>query len=249
MTTNSISAIKPASFTGLATYTYNIPATGRYKVDVSSTIPWQASDSPSSLANLPAQEKQDITLVADSTGSLNSTYFTFYTAGDLTGYYVWYNINAAGTDPMVSGLTGIEVAGATNASAATLATATRVAIAAVSGIRVTVTGATSHVILTDKNIGSCTAAANGAATPGFSYSITKTGSYGKCSGLNVYVKLQGSTIYTLSYPSPTQPSQSGSVISNMAADDVVTVVTASTAPVDQLVNAVKTIVNIFLLRG
>ncbi len=247
MATNSISPIAAAPFAGLGTVTYNIPATGLYTVEVGSTIPCQPNDAPMSLANPVAQEVQNISTVADVSGSLNSTYWTFYTAGNLAGYYVWYNINSAGVDPAVSGLTGIQVLGATAATANTLATATRAAIAlAVSTVMVT--GATNHVIITNLKIGTCTAAANGTATPGFSYSITQTGSYGMASGLNIVVNKAGSAIYTLGSPSPTQPSLGGSVRIQCTAADVITVVFSSLAPVDQLPNAVKSTVNLYLIK-
>ena len=38
-----------------------------------------------------------------------NSYFYLYSATDATGYYVWYN-KGAGTDPAVTGKTGIEVA-------------------------------------------------------------------------------------------------------------------------------------------
>lgn len=246
MTVDSLNNVHSASLTGLNTYTYNVPATGRYKVDVQSMIPWQTNDAPTQ----PALEVQDITAVADSSGSLNSTFFTFYLAGNRIGYYVWFNINSAGVDPAPAGLTGIQVAGATNATAATLAGAARTAIAlAVSSAYLKVSGATTHIILTNLQVGSCTAAANGTASPGFSYSLTQAGSYGAGSGLQTVVNLQGTPIYSLYNPSPTQPSLSGSVITAATAGDVITVVTSSIAPADQLANAVKTVLTIFLVKG
>lgn len=250
MTTNSISPIASAPFAGLGTVTYNIPATGRYRIEVGSTLPWQTNDAPGALANPAAQEIQNVTLVADSSGSLNSTFWTFYTAGNTNGYYVWYNINSAGVDPAPAGLTGIAVAGATNVTAANLATATRTAIAAaVSSSLVTVSGATTHVILTNMQIGTCTAAANGTASPGFSYSITTTGSYGQSSGLKTVVSQNSTVLYTLSNPSPSQRSLSGSVTQQLTAADVITVVFSSSAYVDALPNAVKSIVNLYLVKG
>lgn len=70
------------------------------------------------------RETSNITYAADSSGSLNSKFFTFQEQSGINKYYVWFNINSAGVDPAVAGAVGIEVAGATGASAATLATAT-----------------------------------------------------------------------------------------------------------------------------
>lgn len=131
-------------------------------------------------------EVTDITAVADVAGSLNSTYFTLNAAKDSVAYYVWYNINSAGVDPAVSGKTGIQVAAATGASANTIATATRAALGANSNF--VITGATSHIIVTNVNSGATTNAANGAASPGFSFSITTDGVTG--SPVNLYLALQ-----------------------------------------------------------
>ena len=69
-------------------------------------------------------EVATITCNADVTGSLNSTYVV------LPGqnFYAWFNVDSSGTDPGVSslvltGMTGVEVAIAANASANTIATA------------------------------------------------------------------------------------------------------------------------------
>lgn len=240
--TNSLSTIASTPFCGLGTQTYGVLTTGNYVCGVNVTIPWQAAGT----GTAPNPEVQDITLVADSAGSLNSTWFKFYTAGDAYGYYVWYNINSAGVDPAPSGLTGIEVAGATNATANTLATATRAAIAAaVSSSLVSISGGTSHVIITNVQAGECTAASNGTASPGFSYSVTTTGSFGTASGLVVKVKKNSTVLMTLSQPTPTQPSLSGSVSFAATAGDSVTVVLSSLADADQALNAVKGIINIY----
>ncbi len=165
MTINSLSLIHSTPFTGLATQTYNVPATGIYTIEVNATIPWIAPGVPQATANPVSQKIQDVTCAADTSGSRNNTYFVFYTAGNLHGYYVWFNINAAGTDPAVAGLTGIEVAGATGATATTLAGAARTAIAAsAAGTYVVVSGGTTHVILTDRTPGTSTNAANGAGS-------------------------------------------------------------------------------------
>lgn len=250
MTVNSCSDIAAAPFSGLGTFTYNIPVTGLYNISTETTIPWQSNDAPGALANPPKLEVQNITLVADVSGSLNSTFFTFNTSGNAVGYYVWFNINSAGVDPAPAGLIGIQVAGATGVTAANLATATRAAIAAaVSSSVLGVTGLTTHVILTNKQIGTSTAAANGTASPGFSYAVTQAGSYGQSSGLVVTINNGATNLYTLSNPSPTQPSLSGGIITQCTAADVITVVFSSSAPADQLANAVKSVVNIFLTRG
>lgn len=247
MTINSLQVNQSTVVGGLGTQTFNVVTAGLYTVAFKSFVPYLAAGGPAVTAN-PSAAADDITLVADSTGSLNSTFFTFRSAGDLQGFYVWYNINSAGVDPAPAGLTGIAVAGATNATAATLATATRAAIAAnaAAASYVTVSGATTHVILTDIQVGTKTAAANGTASPGFSYSPT-AGSYGTpaISGLDVVISQNSTVLARYGSPSPTQPILGGSVVVQAVANDVITVVLSSLSTADAAANAVKTIVNLF----
>lgn len=117
-------------------------------------------------------EITNLALVADVAGSLNSTYFTFNSANNAAGYYVWYNINGAGVDPASEGRTGFMVAGATNASANTLATATRAAIVSAD---FAISGATNHVIITNTATGPAQATADGSAPTGFTITETQVG--------------------------------------------------------------------------
>jgi hypothetical protein len=73
-----------------------------------------------------------VTTIADVAGSLNSTYFLFYTSWNL-GYYVWYDVTGfGGVDPTPTRtgktFTGIKVTVASGATAAAVATATKNAI-------------------------------------------------------------------------------------------------------------------------
>lgn len=244
MTINSLSLIQSTPFTGLMTNTYNVPATGRYTAQVICTIPWLSSDAPSTVAQ--TREIQTVTTAADVAGSKNSTFWTFYTAGNLHGYYVWYNINSAGVDPAPAGLTGIEVDGATSATANTLATATRAAINASSAAAyVTASGATSAVIITNIQYGSNTAAADGTAATSFTFAVGTTGTYGSGSGLVVTINEQTTAQLVLSQPTPTQGSLSGSVAFASTAGHTITVVTSSLAAADAVANAVKGVINIY----
>lgn len=246
MTINSLQLNTSTPFTGLGTQTFNVTTTGLYTLGLNITIPWMTSDQAVARTNPQAFEVQTITAIADVAGSLNSTYWTFFTAGNNNGYYVWYNINSAGVDPAVAGKTGIAVAGATGATASTLGGATRTAIAAaVSSSLVAVTGATTATILTNTQYGNCTAAADGAAPTGFTFAVGTTGTYGYASGLTVLVKQNTTTVMTLNQPSPTQPLMAGSVRIQATAADTITVVTSSLAAVDNLPNAVKGIVNLY----
>lgn len=244
---NTLSPIQSSPFTGLGTQTLALTTTGIYTVETKIFIPWLTSDQPSAIANPQTLEVQDVTCAADSAGSRNSTWWKFYTAGDVNGYYVWYNINSAGVDPAPAGLTGIQVTGATNATAATLAGATRTAIgASPAASYVTITGATSHVIITNRQYGACTAASNGTASAGASFSITTTGTFGVSSGLTAIVKKNTTTLATYSLPTPTQPIMGGNVSASFTAGDAVNVVLSSLASADNQPNAVKGILNIYL---
>lgn len=246
--TNALQVNQSTVVGGLGTQSFTVVTAGDYTLSFKSFIPYIASGSqPQSTS--PSSEVTDVTLVADSGGSLNSTYWTFNTAGDTYGYYVWYNINSAGVDPAVSGRTGIQVTGATNATATTLATATRAAINASTAVTsgyVTVSGATTHCILTNAQVGQCTNAANGGASPGFSYSITQ-GSYGvpAISGLVVQLKKNSTVLATYGFPSPTQPIMGGSVVVSASAADVLSFVASSLSDADNALNAVKSVVNLY----
>lgn len=245
--TNTLSTIQSSPFVGLGTQSLTLTTAGIYTIDVKAFVPWMTSDQPVAVANPFAYEVQDVTCAADSSGSRNSTWWSFRTAGDQYAYYVWYNINSAGVDPAPSGYTaGIEVAGATNASATTLGGATRTAIAAsAAGSYVSVSGATSHAILTNKAPGACTAAANGTASAGASFSITTTGTFGYASGLVVQIKQNTTILATLGLPTPTQPLVAGTVSAAFTAGQAVNVVLSSLSVADAGLNAVKGIINIY----
>lgn len=74
-----------------------------------------------------------ITTVADSAGSLNNTYLQI-NAGGTNKFAVWFNVNGAGTPPVVPGYTDVAIALATNASANTVASAINTALSSLTGI-------------------------------------------------------------------------------------------------------------------
>lgn len=248
MTINSLQVNQSTVVGGLGTQTFNVVTTGPYTTSFKSFLPYLAAGSPAVTAN-PVANIQTVTTVADSSGSLNSTFFTFYSAGALQGFYVWFNINSAGVDPAPAGLTGIAVAGATNVTANNLATAIRTAINAntAAASYVTASGATSAVILTDVQVGSTTAAANGTASPGFSYATGTTGTYGTpaISGLNIVISQNSTVLARYGFPTPTQPIMGGSVVVQATAGDTITVVFSSLSTADAGLNAVKSIVNLY----
>lgn len=122
-------------------------------------------------------ETTKVTLVADSAGSLNDTYFTGYLPTGV-GFYVWFNINSAGVDPAPSGFaTEIEVAGATGASAATLQAAAVTAINAISGLNAKADPNDSDsLILQNEAVGTVTAVVTDTGSTGFTLTQLRAGS-------------------------------------------------------------------------
>lgn len=119
------------------------------------------------------QEVTSVICVADTAGSLNNKYFTINTPTH--SYYVWFNVNSAGTDPAVSNKTGVEVAIATGAANTAVATAVNTALNALSDI----TSSRSSATLTVTNSGDGTAVdaanAGGGSSAGFTISTTTQG--------------------------------------------------------------------------
>lgn len=235
-------------FSGLGTAQATIVTSGIYTVSFKSFLPYLASGT--AITSGPLNNIVNITAAADVSGSKNSTFWTFNSAGNAYGFYVWYNINSAGVDPAPAGLTGIEVDGATGATAATLATATIAAInasAAANPYVVATAGTSGHLILTNTQYGSLTAAANGTASYGASFSVTQAGSDGvpAASGLSIVIKQNSTVKATYAFPSPTQPIMGGSVTINASVSDTVSIILASNSTADAGLNAVKTIMNLY----
>lgn len=113
-----------------------------------------------------------VTTVADVAGSLNSKFFLLSSGDNAINYYVWYNINGAGVDPLVPSKTGIMVAAATGATAATIATATAAAVGAPS---FSSTALSNVVTVTNLQTGPATTPADGTAPTGFAFSVVTPG--------------------------------------------------------------------------
>ncbi len=246
--TNNVNVNVSSPFSGLGTAQTTVVTAGLYTLGFKSFLPYLASGT--AVSSQVTNEVVNVTAAADTAGSKNSTWWKFYSAGDVYGFYVWYNINSAGVDPAPAGLTGIEVDGATGATAATLATATIAAInaSATASLYVTASaGASGHLILTNKQYGDCTAAANGTASYGASFSVTQSGDWGTpaASGLSVVLKQNSTVLATYAVPTPTQQIMGGTVTANCSAGDVLYCVLASNSTADAALNAVKTIVNIY----
>ncbi|MCK5570241.1 MAG: flagellar hook-basal body complex protein, partial [Spirochaetes bacterium] len=101
-------------------------------------------------------ETSTVKCAADVAGSLNNTYFEFSEVSTGDDYYVWYNVAAGGTDPGLTGKTGIEVAIATGATANTVASTTQTALDGVVGKDYTPTVATDTVTIVNDTAGAAT---------------------------------------------------------------------------------------------
>lgn len=126
------------------------------------------------------QQLDRITAVADSAGSLNDTYFLVSVPTDADvadDYYVWYNVNSAGTDPALAGKTGIEVALATGATAIQVASATATAIDAVSAFNSSVDYSLSSRFMVQAKYAGTTgvASADSGTATGFTFTAVRSG--------------------------------------------------------------------------
>ena len=119
--------------------------------------------------------------VADSSGSLNSKYFfinavTVDSKKDvgfkITEYYVWIDVSSGGSDPSISGKTGVEVDVSTNDNAATVATAVKNALNGLSDFSGAMADSDSAQI-TNANKGAVTDASDN--NTGFTITTTTSG--------------------------------------------------------------------------
>ncbi len=130
------------------------------------------------IADTGVLQSQTITTVADVSGSLNNKYLLLSSINTTTkaqkDFYIWFNINSAGTDPLIAGRTAIPITGATNVSANTLATSIRSALNALSG-DFTAAGTNAAVIVSNVAPGPVTAAVDGTAATGFTFGSATAG--------------------------------------------------------------------------
>lgn len=233
--------------------TFSSPAvatTGNYVLEFKSFLPF-LGPGDAAQSTVISQQIVDVTCAADSAGSKNSTWWSFNSASDAYKFYVWYNINSAGVDPAPAGYNaGIQVAGATGASAATLATATITAINASTSANpyvVATAGASGHLILTNTQYGQCTAAANGTASYGATFSVTQTGTFGTPAVSGLVAKVYNNSVLqqTFAFPSPTQQLIGGSVHFSVTAGNKVDLILSSLSTADAGLNSVKTIINFY----
>jgi len=114
-----------------------------------------------------AQEVTKIVCRPDEGGSLQSNYFfingievdtTTDVGYKIVEYYVWLDVSSGGSDPSLSGKTGIEVDISTDDNAATVATAVKNALDALSNFSASISS--NEVTVTNTNRGSVTDASD-----------------------------------------------------------------------------------------
>jgi hypothetical protein len=117
-------------------------------------------------------ESTDI-VVPNAVSITSGQYFTINSANDATSYYVWFNRDGAGGDPLVVGKTPISVAISTGDSASTVASALASSLNALSDFSASAVGST--VTVTNTTVGPCTDAANFNVGGAFSITVTTQG--------------------------------------------------------------------------
>lgn len=117
-------------------------------------------------------EITDITCPAGS-AITSGQHFLLYSANDLVEYYVWYNVDSSGGDPLVLGKTPIQVAISSSDTASQVATKTALAINAMPSFNASALG--SVVTVTNSAAGQCTDASN-VNVSGLTISVVQQGS-------------------------------------------------------------------------
>lgn len=129
-------------------------------------------------------QKTKVVTVADATSSLNDTYFELELASPTESnkdakkaVYVWINVGGAGTDPALSGKTGVEVTIAADDTAAAVATAIKTALEAadLAELRECWIENNNELFVWGKFFGKCTDAADGASATGFTITTADAG--------------------------------------------------------------------------
>ena len=157
-------ALGDTEIVGLVASTGALAADTALKIELKSSAteagPYATFDTPYNETGESAisgvAEISTIVSVEDTAGSLNNT--SIYLSSPTTDYYIWFNINSAGTDPAITGRTAIPVLGATNVSANDLATAITAAVDALADFGAGATTATTTI--TNATTGACTAIAD-----------------------------------------------------------------------------------------
>jgi hypothetical protein len=179
ITSITYSSVGGASSNGQFTGTVVVPG----QVDIDGITITDADNGARILVkNENTQENSRIETVADVAGSLNSTYFFMYST--TTTYYVWYNVSGGGIDPAPGG-TGVVVAIATGASAATVRNSTVTAInsSVTDIIAYSDASITNRFTVVNTATGVAANVADGGAATGFTFTTLNNGSAGDPNGI------------------------------------------------------------------
>lgn len=122
------------------------------------------------------QQVTTLTCIA-ATSSMSSRYFYIYSARDLTEYYVWYKVDAVGTDPAPTGKTGILVSVVTGDTNAQVAEKTRKAINVYNDF--TATDSSNTVTITNVDNGTATSATLDATLTSLGFTISTSSGVGE----------------------------------------------------------------------
>lgn len=87
-------------------------------------------------------------IAGSNSQTLNNTYFLLNSASNSSAYYVWYNVNATGVDPLIAGRTGVMVAISTTYDSYQVASATKIALDATSQFLTNISGDTLTIVNT-----------------------------------------------------------------------------------------------------
>jgi len=117
---------------------------------------------------------QTITTVADVAGSLAGDYLLLNSGVNQNLYYFWFNVSGSGSDPLISGRTGVQVDLVTNDSANDVASALNTAINTISS-HFSSTVLNNVITVTNEQYGTAATATNGGSSPGFSYAVVQEG--------------------------------------------------------------------------
>jgi hypothetical protein len=149
-------------------------------------------------------EVMGVDTVADSTDSLDGTFWVFYTNAS-TAFYVWYDTPAGAGDPAPTppagvSFTGIQVSIATDALASAVASATETAIEASSaqvGDVIVGGGGSNELTITNTFGGNVTDVADGSAPTGFTIATDTQGTGLGADANGIYVVTISGTSLTL----------------------------------------------------
>ena len=148
------------------------------------------------------RERIQITLPAGAS-LVSGNYFLINSAIDTVQYYVWFNVDGSGGDPLLGGKTGIPVAVSSSANALTIASSTKTAIGLVSNFTTNSLSGNTFTI-ENTNVGTSTNATVGTMPVSFLLTLLQDGQMPFIETLNASVTSQSgvtiSNVLTASRP-------------------------------------------------